>query len=107
MTYLEAHLVQTKVTPMPANHTEIEKRLWDAADELRANSRLKSSEYSVPVLGLIFLRYADHRFGAVEEELCSGERWITYGRFPWIASSAAKLSKDRSAPASSAPSGKG
>jgi len=47
---------------MPANNTEIEKRLWDAADELRANSKLKSSEYSVPVLGLIFLRYADHKF---------------------------------------------
>jgi type I restriction-modification system DNA methylase subunit len=37
----------------------IERRLWAAADELRANSRLRSSEYSVPVLGLIFLRYAD------------------------------------------------
>jgi len=35
---------------MPANNTEIEKRLWDAADELRANSRLRSSEYSTPVL---------------------------------------------------------
>ncbi len=44
---------------MPANTTELEKRLWSAADELRANSGLKSSEYSVPVLGLIFLRYAD------------------------------------------------
>ena len=33
---------------MPGNHNEIEKRLWDAADELRANSALKSSEYSVP-----------------------------------------------------------
>ncbi len=54
---------------MPANHNEIENRLWDAADELRANSKLKSSEYSVPVLGLIFLRYADHRFTAAEEEL--------------------------------------
>jgi hypothetical protein len=31
-------------------------------DELRANSKLKSSEYSVPVFGLISLRYADHRF---------------------------------------------
>ena len=40
---------------MPANTTELEKRLWGAADELRANSKLKSSEYSVPVLGLIFL----------------------------------------------------
>ena len=54
---------------MPGNHNEIEKRLWDAADELRANSALKSSEYSVPVLGLIFLRYADHKFSHVEKEL--------------------------------------
>ena len=54
---------------MPANHSDIEKRLWDAADELRANSKLKSSEYSVPVLGLIFLRYADHKFAAAEAEL--------------------------------------
>jgi len=54
---------------MPANHSEIEKRLWAAADELRANSKLKSSEYSIPVLGLIFLRYADQKFSAVEVEL--------------------------------------
>ena len=40
---------------MSSNNTDLEKRLWDAADELRANSKLKSSEYSVPVLGLIFL----------------------------------------------------
>ena len=54
---------------MPSNHTDIEKRLWDAADELRANSKLKSSEYSIPVLGLIFLRYADFKFGLAEREL--------------------------------------
>jgi len=54
---------------MPANHSELEKRLWDAADELRANSKLKSSEYSVPVLGLIFLRFADHKFGEAEKTL--------------------------------------
>ena len=54
---------------MPANNTEIEKRLWDAADEFRANSKLKSSEYSVPVLGLIFLRYADQKFAHAEKEL--------------------------------------
>src|SRR3989440_3562075 len=54
---------------MPANHTEIEKKLWASADELRANSHLKSSEYSVPVLGLIFLRFADQRFAHVEQEL--------------------------------------
>ena len=64
---------------MPANNTEIEKRLWDAADELRANSKLKSSEYSVPVLGLIFLRYADQRFAQAENELqgpASGRRKV-------------------------------
>jgi type I restriction enzyme M protein len=57
---------------MPANHTEVEKRLWDAADELRANSKLKSSEYSVPVLGLIFLRYADQKFTEAEKKLTAG-----------------------------------
>jgi type I restriction enzyme M protein len=56
---------------MPANTTELEKRLWGAADELRANSKLKSSEYSVPVLGLIFLRYADHKFAKAKAKLTS------------------------------------
>ena len=54
---------------MANNHTDIEKRLWDAADELRANSKLKSSEYSIPVLGLIFLRYADQKFKEAERAL--------------------------------------
>lgn len=52
-----------------ANKNEIEKRLWEIADELRANSKLKSSEYSSPVLGLIFLRYADHKFTEAEKQL--------------------------------------
>jgi type I restriction enzyme M protein len=56
---------------MPANTTELEKRLWGAADELRANSKLKSSEYSVPVLGLIFLRYADYKFTVAKAKLTS------------------------------------
>jgi type I restriction enzyme M protein len=47
---------------MPANNTQLEKNLWDAADELRANSRLRAADYSIPVLGLIFLKYADHKF---------------------------------------------
>ncbi len=54
---------------MAGTHNEIEKRLWDAADQLRANSRLKSSEYSGPVLGLIFLRFADHRFSLAQQDL--------------------------------------
>ncbi len=56
---------------MANNYSEVEKRLWASADELRANSKLKSSDYSVPVLGLIFLRYADHRFTQAEKELAS------------------------------------
>jgi len=54
---------------MNHNGNNIESRLWAAADELRANSKLKSSEYSVPVLGLVFLRYADHKFQAAVKEL--------------------------------------
>ena len=54
---------------MAGNNNDIEKKLWDIADQLRANSRLKSSEYSVPVLGLIFLRYADHKFTHAEQEI--------------------------------------
>ena len=46
----------------------IEKRLWAAADQLWANSSLKPSEFSAPVLGLIFLRYADHKFSLAESE---------------------------------------
>jgi len=45
-----------------SNHTHLENDLWAAADELRANSRLRASDYSLPVLGLIFLKYADHKF---------------------------------------------
>ena len=63
-----------------SNFAELENKLWDAADELRANSRLKSSEYSVPVLGLIFLRYADHKFSVAEKELAgtsTGRRKIS------------------------------
>jgi len=44
-----------------ANET-LEKRLWAAADQLRANSGLTSAQYSTPVLGLIFLRFAEARF---------------------------------------------
>jgi len=46
---------------MPINN-HLEKNLWDAADELRANSKLRAADYSIPVLGLIFLKYADHKF---------------------------------------------
>ena len=48
---------------------KIEKDLWEGADQLRANSKLTASEYSMPVLGLIFLRHAYNRFLVVKEEI--------------------------------------
>lgn len=48
---------------------EIEKRLWQAANNLRANSELSSAQYSIPVLGLIFLRHADYIFTKKKAEL--------------------------------------
>ncbi len=47
----------------------LEKRLWDPADQFRANSGLKSQEYSAPVFGLIFLRFAEVRFVAQHAKL--------------------------------------
>jgi type I restriction enzyme M protein len=55
----------------------LEKRLWDAADQLRANSGLTSAQYSTPVLGLIFIRFADVRFAKVRaglEKITSSSR---------------------------------
>lgn len=49
--------------------TSLENRLWDAADQLRANSGLKAQEYSGPILGLIFLRFAEVRFASLREKL--------------------------------------
>lgn len=60
-----------------ANET-LEKRLWEAADELRANSGLTAAQYSSPVLGLIFLRFAEVRFlgrrNDVEQSASSSRR---------------------------------
>ncbi len=54
---------------LASDNGDIERRLWSTADLLRANSGLKPSEYSRPVLGLLFLRYADGRFAEVEKLL--------------------------------------
>lgn len=59
---------------MAANTTELEKRFWAATDQLRANSDLKSHEYSVPVLGPIFLCYADHKFTQAKAKFVSQGR---------------------------------
>ena len=60
--------------PMPRRWN----RLWAAADQLRANSGLTSVQYSQPVLGLIFLRFAEVRFqtrlAALEKQATGGRR---------------------------------
>jgi len=48
---------------------QLEKDLWNAADKLRANSDLKPSEYSIPVLGLIFLKFADNNYRRHEADI--------------------------------------
>ena len=48
---------------------KLEKDLWSAADKLRANSDLKASEYSTPVLGIIFLKFADNKYRVHEDAI--------------------------------------
>jgi type I restriction enzyme M protein len=48
---------------------KLERDLWSAADKLRANSDLKASEYSTPVLGLIFLKFADNKYRQHEDAI--------------------------------------
>ena len=59
------------IAPSEKDHDtgDLEKRLWAAADQLRANSGLTSQQYSQPVLGLIFLRFAEVRFTARRSDL--------------------------------------
>jgi type I restriction enzyme M protein len=52
-----------------ADLVAVENRLWAAADQLWANTGLRPADFSEPVLGLIFLRYADKRFAEVREAL--------------------------------------
>ena len=51
------------------NIRKLEADLWESADLLRAGSKLTSNQYCMPVLGLIFLRYAYSRFKMVEAEI--------------------------------------
>ena len=51
------------------NLEKLESDLWAAADILRANSGLISSEYCMPVLGVIFLRHATNRYNAALHEI--------------------------------------
>lgn len=54
------------------NIRKLESELWESADLLRSGSKLTSNQYCMPVLGLIFLRYAYSRFKMVEAEILKG-----------------------------------
>lgn len=58
--------------PQLEHITAIEKRLWTAADTLRANSNYASNEYFLPVMGLVFLRHAYSRYLNVKVEIVAG-----------------------------------
>lgn len=58
---------------------KLEAALWAAADNLRANSKLTSSDYFMPVLGVIFLRHAANRFEAATREIAADQ---AAGRMP-------------------------
>tara|TARA_R110002050_G_scaffold293373_3_gene449857 strand:- start:7072 stop:7401 length:330 start_codon:yes stop_codon:yes gene_type:complete len=51
---------------------ELEKDLWEAADELRGNSKLTAAEYKDPVLGLVLLRFAQNRYENAKVEIEKG-----------------------------------
>lgn len=59
---------------------KFEADLWRAADSLRANSDLKASEYSTPVLGLIFLKFADNKYRQFEAAILAEYQKLRGGR---------------------------
>lgn len=59
---------------------QLETDLWSAADNLRANTGLKSSEYATPVLGLIFLKFADNKYRHAEAEIVGEHKRLQGGR---------------------------
>ncbi len=61
------------------NLAQFEADLWEAADNLRANSKLTSSDYFMPVLGVIFLRHAANRFDAASKQIADDQ---AAGRMP-------------------------
>ncbi|MFN7471530.1 MAG: N-6 DNA methylase, partial [Roseiflexaceae bacterium] len=67
----------------------LEKNLWTAADQFRANSGLTAQEYAAPILGLVFLRFAEVRFLQKQSELAqnqsSSRRMVTDPKIPYTA----------------------
>lgn len=81
------------------NIRKLESDLWESADLLRAGSKLTSNQYCMPVLGLIFLRYAYGRFKIVEAEILKdrptrGDRVLPVEASDFAAKSAIFLPKE-------------
>lgn len=62
---------------MKSNSKDLQDRLWSAAEHMRANSSLKLNEISEPILGLIFLKFADVKFKRVKEGIVA-DRTVKY-----------------------------
>ena len=65
-----------------ADIKKLEKEQWEAADNLRANSKLTSQQYCMPVLGLIFLRYAWGRFKMADAQIKESRAQSTGRQIP-------------------------
>jgi type I restriction enzyme M protein len=66
------------------NLSQLEDSLWAAADNLRANSKLTSSEYCMPVLGVIFLRHATNRYDAASRQIAAEQTAGTMPKRPLV-----------------------
>ena len=71
---------------------QLERDLWDAADNLRANSKLTAGEYCMPVLGVIFLRHATNRYNEALREIQADQ---AAGKMPKRSLTAADFKKRR------------
>ena len=69
LVYIFCYTLHGIAVPGFANIERLEADLWDAADNLRANSKLTAGEYCMPVLGVIFLRHATNRYNAACREI--------------------------------------
>lgn len=74
------------------NIETLQAHLWDAADNLRANSKLTANEYCMPVLGIIFLRHATNRYNEAQKDI---EAEQASGRMPKRSLTAADFKKRR------------
>ena len=86
--------------PDLANIEHLEADLWDAADNLRANSKLTAGEYCMPVLGVIFLRHATNRYTEALREIQADQ---AAGKMPKRAHIQADFKKRRAPAAERSP----